>query len=411
LRACSVNLRFAAWCLAAVGIPGVLSAQPDPASLRPVRGHAEERHVIALTFRDWSPATVAGNTVLAGVATGGGGLFAFDATTGRRKWSFIPTFSGGTAHLTSPPAVAGDVVIAPFGAAHAGAFIAVSLTTGKELWRGPAPLLRAEVVVEGGIAYLQVAPGEIQAVDVATGRVQWRLPIATDRVPCGGAPVVRDGTVYLKTNLPVMAPDRRLSTYHVMALDARTGEERWRYRPAAPYVHSGVCVGRLVVTADAVLAYGESHLYSVDRASGRERFAPIEFQRKESGKVYPVEMQGLTAAGPVVVGMSAHALIALDPVTGRVVWELPGEYDPNNPSLATAGDVLYFQGSPQAKPAPKATGTLNALDLGSRTILWSFTRAGRNASWSFGPVSPVDGGFWTNHSGVLMKLEEAGSRR
>jgi hypothetical protein len=261
LRACSVNLRFAAWCLAAVGIPGVLSAQPDPASLRPVRGHAEERHVIALTFRDWSPATVAGNTVLAGVATGGGGLFAFDATTGRRKWSFIPTFSGGTAHLTSPPAVAGDVVIAPFGAAHAGAFIAVSLTTGKELWRGPAPLLRAEVVVEGGIAYLQVAPGEIQAVDVATGRVQWRLPIATDRVPCGGAPVVRDGTVYLKTNLPVMAPDRRLSTYHVMALDARTGEERWRYRPAAPYVHSGVCVGQLVVTADAVLAYGESHLY------------------------------------------------------------------------------------------------------------------------------------------------------
>jgi outer membrane protein assembly factor BamB len=98
--------------------------------------------------------------------------------------------------------------------------------------------------------------------------------------------------------------------------------------------------------------------------------------------------------------------MAFDPATGRVVWELPGEYNPNGPSLAVAGNVLYFQGSPQAKAAPKNTGTLHALDLRSRRILWSFTRAGE-PNWPFGPVLPVDGGLWTDHYRVLVKLEDS----
>ena len=398
-------------CCLAAGSLGVVPAQPDPASVRPLRTSPVERHAIKLTFRVWSPATVAGGIVLAGIATGGGGLYAFDAVTGRRKWSFVPTFSGGTAHLTTPPAVAGDVVIASFGAEHAGAIIAVSLATGKELWRGPAPLLRAEVVAANGLAYLQVAPGEIQAVDVATGRPRWSVPIATDRVPCAGAPVIRDGSLYLKTNLPVMAPDRRLSTYHLLALDARTGQERWRYRPAAPYVHSGVCVGQPVVTLDAVLAYGESRLFALDRTTGREIFAPVELQRKEDGRVYPVEIEGLTLAGPFLVGVSAHALMAFEPATGRVVWDLPGEYDPRRASLASAGDVVYFQGRPQPKPAPKNSGTLHALDTRSRSILWSFDRTARSPNWVFGRVLPVDGGLWTDHYSVLLKLEESPAAR
>lgn len=398
-------------CVTACLVFAHLATLPAQSNIRPLRSAPVERHAIALSFRDWSPAAVAGGVVVAGVAAGGGALYAFDAATGQRKWSFTPSFSGGTAHLTTPPAVAGDVVIAPFGAAHAGAVIALSLSTGKELWRGAAPLLRSQVVVADGLAYLQVAPGEIQAVDVATGRVQWKMPIATDRVACAGAPIVRDGTVYLKTNLPVMATDQRLSTYHLLALDARTGEERWRYRPAAPYVHSGVCVGQPVVTPEAVLAYGESRLYAVDRATGRERFAPVLFQNKEEFRVRPVDVDGLTLAGSVVVGASARALMAFDQATGKVVWEVPGEYDPGRASLAVAGDVLYFQGSPQASPAPKALGTLHALDLRSRTILWSFARTSRYADWRFGPVLPVDGGLWTDQFGVLVKLEESPAGR
>jgi hypothetical protein len=41
-------------------------------------------------------------------------------------------------------------------------------------------------------------------------------------------------------------------------------------------------------------------------------------------------------------------------------------------------------------------GTLHALDLDTRAVLWSFTRPTGEANWPFGHVTPFDGGLWVD---------------
>jgi len=115
--------------------------------------------------------------------------------------------------------------------------------------------------------------------------------------------------------------------------------------------------------------------------------------------------------------------MAFDKSSGTTVWEVPGQYHSNSPSLAVAGNVLYFQGHPGAPRAPEGQGTvyvggkpvvstpalptrvLRALDLDTRAILWSFSRPTEEANWSFGFVTPVDGGLWVDSYQVLLKLQ------
>jgi outer membrane protein assembly factor BamB len=374
---------------------------PEPLGTAPV-----EKLTVALGFRDWGPATVAGSTVLAGNQTGQGGLFAIDAVTGKAKWSFRPVFPTGTASVSTPPAVAGNLVITPFATAYPGATVAVSLATGKEVWRGPDPMQGAAVAVDGDLAYIFGKNGFFYALEAATGRERWKLAFATNRAPCASRPIVKDGVVYL-TGIGAATPDNAANStgYYLFAVDGRTGQERWRYRAEAPYVHPGVCLEQPVLAGDTIFATGETFLYAIDRATGRNRWAPVEIRRQVEGRERGVKVRGLVEAGPVLVGMTSGYLIAFDPNSGRTAWEIPGQYRDSSPATAAAGNVLYFQGSPGIQPAPDASGTLHALDLETRKILWSFNRKTEQRNWSFGPVTPVNKGLWVGSYGALLKLE------
>ena len=54
----------------------------------------------------------------------------------------------------------------------------------------------------------------------------------------------------------------------VVVFDPLTGQERWRYRAEAPYVHQGVCLNQ-----------------PVTRATGRNRWPPVEVRRSVDGRV------------------------------------------------------------------------------------------------------------------------------
>jgi len=381
-------------------------AQSDLPRIRPLRKMPVETLTINLGFRDWGPATIAGTTILAGNMTGRGGLFAVDMMTGKLKWTFRSVFSTGTSGLSTAPAVAGNLVIAPFAAAYPGAVVAVSLATGKEVWRGPDPIQGAAVAVNGDLAYVLGKNGNFYALDVATGRERWKVPFATNLASCASRPIVKDDTVYLTGTAAVTAGDSaRPAGYYLFALDARTGNERWRYRAEAPYVHSGVCLSQPLVTSDTIFAAGGSHLYAVERSTGRDRWPPIEVRRQVEGQVRAVEIHGLVDAGAVLIGMTPGYLIAFEKNSGRTAWEIAGQYRDSSPAMAVAGGVLYFQGSPGAKSGTEAGATLHALDLDSRDILWSFTRPTGESNWPFGPVIPVDGGLWVSSYQALLKLE------
>jgi outer membrane protein assembly factor BamB len=379
-------------------------AQIDATTVRPLRTAPAEKLTVNLGFRDWGPATVAGSTVIAGNQTGRGGLFAIDTITGKARWTYRPVFSSGTASVSTAPAVAGALVITPFAAAHPGSVIAVSLTTGKEVWRGPDPEQGAGVAVDGDLAYILGKGGFLFALDAATGRERWKADFGTNLAPCASQPAVKDGVIYLTGIGKAIAGDAaKPAGYYLFALDAKTGQERWRYRADAPYVHPGVCLNQPVLTADTVFATGDNYLYAVARATGRNRWPPVEVRRSVEGRKRGVNVQGLVDAGAVLVGITTGYLIAFSKDTGRTTWEIPGQYRDSWP--AVAGNVLYFQGSPNTKPAPDAGGTLHALDLETRQILWSFFRPTAERNWPFGHIAPVNGGLWVNSYQTLVKLE------
>jgi eukaryotic-like serine/threonine-protein kinase len=377
------------------------SAQP---SIQPLRAAPTEKFAVNARVRDWGPATAADKSILAGSPSGQAGLFAIDRLSGKLKWSYRP--GDKNASVSTPPAVYRDIVIAPFGAANPGVVAGVSISTGKEIWRGPDPAVDAAVAVHDALAYIQSKDGNFYALDAATGRIMWKVAFSNKRAPCASRPIVQNGTLYLMASADAIAGDAtKPAGYFLFALDAKSGQERWRYRAEAPYVNAGVCLQQPVVTSDTIFATGENRLYAVDLSSGRNRWQPVEVRRPVDGRDRPVEVRGLVDAGSVLIGLTSGFLIAFDKTNGQTAWEIAGAYDTSHPSTAVAGNVLYFQGSPSSKPAVASRGTLHALDLSTRTILWSFSRPTIEPNWAFGTVTPVDDGLWVDSYQALVKLQ------
>jgi outer membrane protein assembly factor BamB len=238
--------------------------------------------------------------------------------------------------------------------------------------------------------------------------------------------VARDGTVYVARNVVVKAGDaNRAAEYyrHLVALDASTGQERWRY-PASPAGTAGICVDEAIVAGDTYFAVGGQTLYAIDLKTGRALWPPIEVRAAVDGRERSFELAGLVDAGTVLVGVTRVSLMAFDKATGRLAWQVPGQYRESAPSTAVAGGVLYVQGHPGAKPTIEVQdrvvyqggkpveqtpvlpgGHLNAIDLATRTVLWSFSRPTAEANWPFGYVIPVDGGLWVDSYQALVKLQ------
>jgi outer membrane protein assembly factor BamB len=373
-------------------------------------------------FRDWGPTTIAGTTILAGNSTNKGGLFAVDMLTGKLKWTSRPTALRYGSSVSTAPAVSGSVVMAPMG----NTLVAMSLATGKEIWRGPHTAQSASVVASSGLAYVLGDDNTFYALDATTGKEKWKRPFARF-VGCDSRPIVRDGVVYVSGTVLLKPADaiQSASYYgHLFALDANTGEERWRYPATTVGITGGHCYNEPIVTADTFFAIVSTNLYAIDVANGRERWGgPLEVRRSVEGRVRGVNVRGLVDAGSVLVGMTKSYLIAFDKATGRTAWEIQGQYGSSNASTAVAGRVLYFQGHPGAEPAAEQGGIvyqggrrivsapvlpggrLNALDLDTRAILWSFSRPTVEENWPFGFVTPVESGLWVDSYQALVKLQ------
>jgi outer membrane protein assembly factor BamB len=398
------------------------SSPQSTATDGPLRTAPTEKFTVNPGFRDWTATTIGGSTIVGGNSSNRGGLFAVDTISGKLKWSARPTGTArGNPFVATRPAVSGDIVIAPMGET----LMALNLATGKEVWRGPATEQSAAVTAAGGTAFVMGADNNFYALDAATGKEKWKMTFARGYGSCKSTPVVRGGAVYVNGSIIVTPADaNRAATYsrQLFALDAATGKERWRYLVAS--APSGACLEQPIVTADALFAVSEATLYAVDLATGRDRWKPTEVRGMVEGRDRAQTVFGLVDADQVLIGLTNNALIAFEKASGKTAWQIPGQYRENSPSTAVSGRVLYFQGHPGAKPADEVqdriryvggkpvepspalpAGKLNALDLDTRAILWSFSRPTAEANWPFGFVTPVDRGLWVDSYQALVKLQ------
>jgi outer membrane protein assembly factor BamB len=392
------------------------------ATIAPLRTTPIEKFTVNPGHRDWQATVIAGTTIIGGNSSNRGGLFGVDMVAGKLKWTFRPAgTASGNPFVATRPAVAGGVVIAPMG----NTLVAAAITTGREAWRGPRTALSASVAADGGLAFVLGEDANFHALDTATGKEKWAVPFPT-RGACRSMPAAQRGAVFVTRNVIVRPADaNRAAEYsqHLVALDASTGEERWRY-PSAPAGNQGMCVEEAIVSGDALFAVAHETLHAINLTTGRDLWPPVPVRAPIDGRDRLVGLTGLVDAGAVIVGVTPVALMAFDKTTGRPAWQLPGQYRQNNPSTAVAGGVLYVQGHPGAKPASEVQdrvvyqggkpvemvpalplGRLNAIDLSTRAVLWTFSRPTADANWPFGYVTPVDGGLWVDSYQALIKLE------
>jgi outer membrane protein assembly factor BamB len=385
-----------------LGIASAVAVAQGPV-IRPVIASPTPEFEIKLGFRDWGPITVTGTTLLSSNSTGGGGVFAVDMTTGRQKWAFRPALPGGAPQVHSPIVVEGDRVLALMDSTHPNLLAALSVATGRELWRQTIEEEAAQnagVGLGNGLAFVQTRKGHLLALDASTGREAWRFSFGSEWGECGSQPQVKDGTVYLFGGIADEKGVQGRPGDRIWAIDASTGNEKWRVR-----TDSQRCADESVlVTDDSVFVSVENDatIYAVDRASGKRRWSRV-VRRLVDGEERDQGVHGLTVVKPWLVGTTDRAIVAFDMATGAPAWEVPGKYRTVSPSLAVAGGVLYFQGSPVGAPASAESGTLHAMDLASRKILWSYAHP-TGPNWSLGDVVPVDGALWTTTHSVLLKL-------
>lgn len=251
------------------------------------------------------------------VGSGDGALYALDRANGKVIWRFD---AGGS--VDASPAVANGIVVA---ATLAGRIFAVDQGSGKLRWSlqtGPAlpantspaggwDLWASSPVIVGSTVVIGAPDGGVYALDLATGKQAWRSQ-TNGRVRA--TPSVHDGTVIVGS-----------WGGRVYALDLATGRERWVHRTEGDTLDSkkfgfdrrAVQSSAAIVDGSVYFGSRDGAVYALDEATGKRRWRVSHHGSWVIGS--PAVHEGKVFAG----SSDGHFIHALEPGTGREIWNLP----------------------------------------------------------------------------------------
>jgi outer membrane protein assembly factor BamB len=240
---------------------------------------------------------------------------ALDRETGRVNWrvemeSDLAWEWGheGWDYFTSSPLVVDGLAIVGSGDGNVYAFDAES---GSERWRTPTKgRVRSSPAAVDGVVYVGSADGFLYAIDSETGELLWRYETegasfssaeeGFDRKTIQSSPAVADGIVYFGS---------RDGKFY--AVDASSGQLRWRYDNTTPWVVSSPAI------YDGSVFVGSSDglfVHALDALSGEEVWRHATGDRVFSSP-------GVSGSS-LYVGVHSGRLLALDVAAGSTLWEL-----------------------------------------------------------------------------------------
>src|SRR5436190_3713573 len=280
------------------------------------------------------------------------GAYAFDALTGHEKWkALVP----GT--WASSPAFGNHKIFLTIRLASGNSrLIAFDQYTGRQVldvqiedWEAYDPVYSNGVVYFGGGSGNYANPygpsydasGHVYAVDAQTGHIIWTVPTGGKPSSVAVAVTVADGLVYCWDGLS-----------HILALESKTGQERWRFERDFSYKISITAADGAVYFADSYrFSYGiPGHLYAVDSETGK-----LKWQVQDRSRWYSsLAIQDRTlyfasnaaryycidncSGGPTSY---EDDLEAVDVQTGQVKWKIEPLNGPFPHVIADNG-LLYY---------------------------------------------------------------------
>lgn len=306
----------------------------------------------------WSTPVVNGETIFFG--SDDGNFYALDLSSGEEIWRFS---TDGL--VRSRGAICdGKVVFA----GDDGLLYALDPVSGAVVWeldtesgdisrRLPAPdppydydyIASSPVCFEGNV-YVGSAAGDLLAVDLASGKEDWRFET---NGKIRSTPLAHGGRIYLGS-----------WDQHIYALDAATGEEIWKFDTGG-IVQSSPAMG------EGMLFVGSRNpkVFALNMDTGEPAW---EYVHADGSWV---ESSAVHADGTVYIGSSdALALQALNPADGAELWRYKtGGWSWSTPVVS--GDTVYI-GAVSAYPYYFEGVTLerglHAVDRNTGTSKWRF---------------------------------------
>jgi len=255
-----------------------------------------------------------------------GFLVALDAETGKLRWQ---TNTAGTIGI---PAVGNGAV---YVAGDDGNVYAVNATTGQKLWTFQRTVGVSDnsgydgyVALSGQTLYVNSDGAAVYALDAATGhqRCVFSLPLAGAHDHLYTTPSVVNGTVFVGSGAGLYA------------LDANSGALRWKFEP------NGGLGGVPVVKNNVVYVGGSGFytVYAVDAQTGNQLW-----HSQAAGSVISPPAVG---DGMVYIGSTDQTVYALNAQTGSLAWKYATTGNAAQPPLPTGsavtldGDMVYAGG-------------------------------------------------------------------
>lgn len=258
----------------------------------------------------------------------GGAVVRIDPTTGQQLWSFVPDSEVGSVVVSDG---------ARLYITDGGDLGALDATTGDTVWKHPTDQAFVPPLIASGFLVERVFPDEVVGVDPATGEELWRTDLGSTTLE----------QIALAAGVAVAVVDDA-----VVGLEVATGAELWRTAVVPDtetvaigselvHVHRGAVIESLDPATGSVASTvpGSGTPSSLAVADGF-----VADVVDDGWRVRPVDASWETTVGPAhrlvlaPVGDRLYVsvdeavddiapdgqgrLLALDPVTGEVLWEL-----------------------------------------------------------------------------------------
>lgn len=354
---------------------------------------------------------MAGNTTAA--------VHAFDAATGAVKWrtefetGTLPRITPPNSHASSTPAADGERVYVYFSTI---GLLAFDAATGKEAWRysmpRPAYLMdwgaaSSPIVHDGMVIFCQdddLAPFLV-AVDAKTGKERWKT-LRKDMLAGYAVPVICQGDI-------VVAGSGKMKGY-----DPATGAEKWtcntllRTIMTSPVVHDGIIYIAVQSYGDSTRTLKHALLEWLDTNQDKilaRAETPKEFHERfdssdknRNGLIDPDEIDtafqspdNMAAGGNIIQAIKGGG--RGDVTKTHLLWNL----DPKTPSNISS--PLFYNGRLHLV---KSGGMSSCYDAKDGRTLWDRSRLGNFGDYFASAVAADGKVYVAGKNGFVVVLED-----
>ena len=285
----------------------------------------------------------------------GGVLYALDAKTGERKWSYPQDtngLAGGKYFTTTVTHDSGKLYVGSSG----GTLYVLDAKTGVEVG-GPFQLgrrIESAPIIENGTLYFGCNDGMFYALDAQTGEKRWSQMDTRNRRSVGYAYPAGEGI----SSAPLLAGDMMLfqtTDNQIHGIKQATGNFRWKTRLPYTFLPHG-----MTFAGNSIFVATGPALYSVLPASGS-----VRWYRNLPNDILaaPALSEGIAYVGCKDANGDGGLLYALKD-NGREHWKKPVKlpYAPAGAPIVS-GEVIYVPGQ---------RGTLMGIDKAEGGLLWAY---------------------------------------